>query len=423
MISNQTLILILIVLVAFSAMFSSVETAFSSASRIRLKNLANDDKPGAEAALKILENFDHLLTTVLIGNNIVNIMMATISAVLFTRLYGGHGPTISTIVTTLIVLSFGEIVPKSIAKQTPEKIVMYMAGFAIFFQYLFFPLSWIFSLLQKTVVKMFHVDGLDSDIADELITMVDEAEKDGNLDEHESNLITSAIEFNDLNVEDVLTPRVDVVAIDITMTMDQIEKAFRVNAFSRLPVYENSIDNIVGVVHEKDFYNLYYQEKGLLRKIIKPIIYTSENTKISTLLKQLQGAKLHMAVVLDEYGGTTGIITLEDIIEELVGEIWDEHDTVKEYFQKINDSVYLVRCDADVDDMFEYFDIEPDDDEYDYITVSGWVIHALEHIPLVGDTFEFQNLYVTITKADRRKVLEIKVEVLREKEEDVKGER
>ena len=243
--------------------------------------------------------------------------------------------------------------------------------------------------------------------------MVDEAEKDGDLEEHESDLISAAIEFNDLDVKDVLTPRVDVLAIDITTPPNEIEKTFRYSSFSRLPVYENSIDNIVGVIHEKDFYAQMKYEHCPIRKIIKPVIYTSTNVKISTLLKQLQGAKLHLAVVLDEYGGTQGIITLEDIIEELVGEIWDEHDTVKEYYQKIDETTYLVKADADADDMFERFgvDVDDDEDDDDYITVSGWAIHELEHIPRVGEQFDFKNLHVTITKADQRKVIELKVEI------------
>ena len=262
------------------------------------------------------------------------------------------------------------------------------------------------------------IEDTDSDIADELITMVDEAEKEGDLEEHESDLISAAIEFNDLDVSDILTPRVEIVAIDLTMAIDQVEKVFRLNSFSRLPVDENSIDKMVGVIHEKDFYDLMYHNKGPLRRIIKPVIYTSKNTKISTVLKQLQGAKLQLAVVLDEYGGTEGIVTLEDIIEELVGEIWDEHDTVKEYYTKIDENTWLVKADCEVDDLFDRFDVVWDDDDDDYITVSGWAIHALEHIPKIGETFDYQNLHVTVTKADQRKVIEVKVEISEGKEKE-----
>ena len=406
-------ILALIVLIILSGLFSAIETAYSSANRIRLKNMENDGKAEAGVVIEILDDFDRFLTTILIANNIVNIAAATIGTLLFTLLCGEEkGPTISTIVITVLVLIFGEVTPKSVAKRIPERFSVNTVQFVRFLEIILLPLVFVFKGIGSLMAKAFGIKEDDSDIQDELITMVDEAEKDGNLEEHESDLISAAIEFNDLDVKDVLTPRVDVVAIDITASLKDIEKTFRYNSFSRLPVYENSIDNIVGVLHEKDFYSLMLNEHSPLRKVIKPVIYTSTNVKISTLLKQLQGAKLHLAVVLDEYGGTEGIITLEDIIEELVGEIWDEHDTVKQYYEKIDDHTYLVKCDANIDDMFERLDIDDDDnDDDDYITVSGWAIHELEHIPRVGEEFDYKNLHVTITKADQRKVIEVKVEV------------
>ncbi|MBR3356770.1 MAG: HlyC/CorC family transporter [Solobacterium sp.] len=415
-------VLILIILIILSGLFSAIETAFSSANRIRLKNMANSGNVKAQNVLTILEDYDRFLTTVLIGNNIVNIASATIGTLLFTMYFGeDRGPTISTVVITIIVLVFGEIAPKSIAKNMPEKFSCSVSGFVQTCKWLFTPFTWILSGWTKFVNALVHTDDDDSDIADELITMVDEAEKEGDLAEHESDLISAAIEFNDLDVSDILTPRVDVLAVDLTSPVDQIEKVFRLNSFSRLPVFENSIDNIVGVIHEKDFYDLMYHNKGPLRRIIKPVIYTSGNTKISTVLRQLQGAKLHLAVVLDEYGGTEGIITLEDIIEELVGEIWDEHDTVKEFYTEIDEHTWLIKADCEVDDLFDRFDVDwKEDEDDDFITVSGWAIHALEHIPKVGEEFDYQNLHVTVTKADQRKVIEVKVEIRsgKEKEDD-----
>lgn len=408
----------LIVLIAFSGLFSAIETAYSSANRIRLKNMMNDGNADAGVVLNVLDDFDRFLTTILIGNNIVNIAAATIGTLLFTELVGeAQGPTVSTVVITIVVLIFGETMPKSVAKSIPEKFAVRTVGVVRFFELIFKPLTWMFKGLKKMLVKFIKIDEDDGDIQDELITMVDEAEKEGDLAEHESDLISAAIEFNDVDVKDVLTPRVDIVAIDIASTVKEIEKTFRYHSFSRLPVYENSIDNIVGVIHEKDFYSQMMYEHLPIRRIIKPVIYTSTSTKISTLLKQLQGAKMQLAVVLDEYGGTEGIITLEDIIEELVGEIWDEHDTVKEYYTKLDDTHYLVKCDADVDDMFDRFHVDVDDDDYDYITVSGWAIHELEHIPCVGEEFDYENLHVTITKADQRKVIELEVEIKEDKEE------
>ena len=416
----REMIIALIALVLTSGLFSAVETAYSSASRIRLKAMDNEHVRGAKEVLQILDHYDRFLTTVLIGNNIVNILAATLGTLLFTQKFGEQrGTTLSTIVMTLSVLLFGEITPKSLAKRIPEHFAIRMRGFVRFFEFLFTPLNIFFHGWQYLVNHLFKIEEDDTDISDELITMVDEAEKEGDLAQHESDLISAAIEFNDLDVKDILTPRVELVAVPITAGMKEVVQVFSMNSFSRLPVYENSIDNIVGVIHEKDFYNMMYKDhdNGMIRRIIKPVIYTSENVKISTVLKQLQAAKAHLAVVMDEYGGTAGIVTMEDIIEELVGEIWDEHDVVKEYYQKVNDSTYLVRCDADIDDMLEQFHVEPDTDEYDFITVSGWVIHELEHIPVAGESFYYKNLHVTVTKADRRKVSEIRVEIQDEKQQ------
>ena len=415
----STYIIAIVILTLFSGLFSATETAYSSSSKIRLKNMANDGKTKASSVLVILDDFDKFLTSVLIGNNIVNIASATISTLLFSLiLKGGKGPTVSTIVVTVITLLFGEIAPKSLAKQAPEKFACATVGVVNFFEFVFTPLTIVLKGCTWLVNHFAHIEQDEGDISDELITMVDEAEKDGNLEEHESDLISAAIEFNDLDVKDVLTPRVDIVAVNIASSHEQIEKAFRFNSFSRLPVYENTVDNIVGVIHEKDFYELmYHNNKGPIRRIIKPVIYTSPNTQISTCMKQLQAAKLHMAVVLDEYGGTEGIITLEDIIEELVGEIWDEHDVVEDFYTKVDDYTWMVKGDAEIDDLIDRFGVEEEDEEFDFITVSGWAIAELHHIPKVNEEFDYKNLHVTITKADQRKVLEVKVEIQKEEED------
>ena len=415
----STYIIAIVILTLFSGLFSATETAYSSSSKIRLKNMANDGNTKASSVLVILDDFDKFLTSVLIGNNIVNIASATISTLLFSLiLKGGKGPTVSTIVITVITLLFGEIAPKSLAKQAPEKFACATVGVVNFFEFVFTPLTIVLKGWTWLVNHFTHIEQDEGDISDELITMVDEAEKDGNLEEHESDLISAAIEFNDLDVKDVLTPRVDIVAVNIASSHEQIEKAFRFNSFSRLPVYENTVDNIVGVIHEKDFYELmYHNNKGPIRRIIKPVIYTSPNTQISTCMKQLQAAKLHMAVVLDEYGGTEGIITLEDIIEELVGEIWDEHDVVEDFYTKVDDYTWMVKGDAEIDDLIDRFGVEEEDEEFDFITVSGWAIAELHHIPKVNEEFDYKNLHVTITKADQRKVLEVKVEIQKEEED------
>ena len=419
MTSNSAYLLTLIVLILLSGVFSAVETSFSSASKIRLRSMANDGNESAKKVLKILDHFDRFLTTILIGNNVVNIASATIGTVLFTRYFQANGPTISTIVMTIVVLLFGEMTPKSIAKMIPERFSCAMVGFVQVMVFLLFPLTWLLSGWKWLMSKLIPIEEDDGDITDDLITMVDEAEKEGDLQEHESSLISAAIEFRDLEVKDVFTPRVDIVAVDVNEDLKEIEETFRINSYSRLPVYEETIDHIIGVIHEKDFYDLLYHKKNDLHSIITKVINTSPNTHIYELMQILQREKLHMAVVLDEWGGTDGLITLEDIVEELVGEIWDEHDVVEEFYTKISDNEYLVKGEAEVDDLFERFDIEvKEEEEDDYNSVSGWAIAQLGHIPEVGESFQFENLFVQITKADNRKVNEVRIRVEEKEREE-----
>ncbi len=419
MTSNSAYLLTLIVLILLSGVFSAVETSFSSASKIRLRSMANDGNESAKKVLKILDHFDRFLTTILIGNNVVNIASATIGTVLFTRYFQANGPTISTIVMTIVVLLFGEMTPKSIAKMIPERFSCAMVGFVQVMVFLLFPLTWLLSGWKWLMSKLIPIEEDDGDITDDLITMVDEAEKEGDLQEHESSLISAAIEFRDLEVKDVFTPRVDIVAVDVNEDLKEIEETFRINSYSRLPVYEETIDHIIGVIHEKDFYDLLYHKKNDLHSIITKVINTSPNTHIYELMQVLQREKLHMAVVLDEWGGTDGLITLEDIVEELVGEIWDEHDVVEEFYTKISDNEYLVKGEAEVDDLFERFDIEvKEEEEDDYNSVSGWAIAQLGHIPEVGESFQFENLFVQITKADNRKVNEVRIRVEEKEQEE-----
>ena len=411
--NTMTLIGILAILVFCSSFFSATETAYSSINKIKLKNMASAGSRKAQKALELADGYDRLLSTILVGNNVVNILASSLATVLFVQNlgFGDAGVSLSTAVMTIVILIFGEISPKSIAKETPEKFAMAVAGVIGFIQTLLTPINFLFSLWKKLLSMMFKVENDDSMTQEELLTIVEEAQNEGDLEAHESDLICAAIEFNDLDVKDILTPRVDVIAVDVTDSLDEIELMFRNNNFSRLPVYENSIDNIVGVIHEKDFYNLYYNHMGTFKSITQTLLYTSPHVKISSLLKQLQSSKTHMAVVLDEYGGTAGIITLEDILEELVGEIYDEHDQVKEYYKELDPNTYLIECDMDLDDMFEFFGLE-DEEDYNFITVSGWVIHELERIPKVGESFTYKNLVVTVTQTDARKVIEVKVSVI-----------
>ena len=394
-------IIILVVLILFSAYFSATETAFSSLNRIKLKNMAQDGNKRAKKTLLLCEKYDKLLSTILIGNNIVNIMSTSIATALFVALLAQKGVAVSTVVMTVVVLIFGEIVPKSMAKEVPEAFAMFSCPFISVLMWILTPASYFFTLL-KNLIKSFLKINADEAITDrELLTMVEEAQKDGGIDEAESNLLISAIEFYDLEVSDILTPRVNVSAVDIEDDRETVKKAFRRTGFSRLPVYKETIDNIVGIINEKDFH---YTED--IKSIITPAVFVHENMKISKLLSLLQSKKSHLAIVTDEYGGTVGIASLEDILEELVGEIWDEHDRVKEEFIKLANNRYRVSADANLDRMYDIFDVREDEDA-ESTTVGGFIIEKLGHFPKKGERFETDELAFLVTKAEQNRVREV----------------
>ena len=408
------------VLVIFSAYFSATETAFTSVNRIRIKNLANDGNKKAKEVLELSEKFDKMLSTILVGNNIVNIAMSAIATVLFMELYPVYGATIATVVITVVVLIFGEISPKSLAKESPEKFAMFSAPFLKFFMALLAPINWIFGCWKKLLAKLFNADGVNPITEDELLTIVEEAETEGGIDTDQSELIQNAIEFNDLEAWDVLTPRVDIKAIEIDETQDEIAELFLSTGFSRLPVYEDDLDNIVGVLNQKDFHNYIKGTDTPISEYVKPVIFVAGSMKIAQLLKRLQTVKTHIAIIVDEYGGTSGLVTMEDIIEELVGEIYDEHDAaaLQDIVQQ-QDGSYRVLCGTNIDKMFDYFDVE---EEIDATTVNGWVVLQLDKLPSVGDHFIYEADYkrfdVTVTKADERKSLEINMTVTELEEEE-----
>ncbi len=406
-------IVAILVLLGLSAYFSATETAFTSVNRVRIKNAAGDGDERAKIVLNLGEHFDKVLSTILIGNNIVNITLTAIATVLFTKLYGYYGPTIATVITTILVLVFGEISPKSIAKEKPESIAKRVAPTLEIAMLVLTPLTWIFGVWKKFVAKILKLEEDQGITEEELLTIVEEAETDGNLDEGQSELIQKAIEFNELEAYDVLTPRVDLVAIEVDTPKEDVAALFKYTGFSRVPVYEDDLDNILGVLNQKDFHNYIIGTERTVSEFVKSVVFVATSIKISALLKKMQEAKTHIAVIVDEYGGTAGIVTMEDIIEELVGEIYDEHDgaTMQEILQ-LQDGSYRVQCSANVEKMFDFFDVEA---EMDVTTVNGWVVSELDELPKVGDEFEYEiedkRFRVKVTKADQRKALEINLTV------------
>lgn len=415
-------IVIIIISLLFSAFFSASETAFTSLNRIRIKNASENGDKKAARVLRMSENYDKLLTTVLVGNNIVNILASSLATVLFVELMknvleNGEaradtiGTTLATIVMTVVVLIFGEVCPKGIAKESPEKFAMLAAPFLQFLWYVFTPITVVLIGIRKLFSLLFKNKDSAVITEEEILTFVEEAAQEGGINEEESELIRSAVEFNDREAQEILTHRVDIEAVSDKTTCEEIEQVFIETGFSRLPVYSDTIDNIIGVIHHKDYYNKVKAGKCELSEIIKTVIPVHKSIKIRDLLKLLQESKSHMAVVADDYGGTLGIITMEDIIEELVGDIWDEHDEIVEEIVELEDGKYKVLCTAALERAFETFGVRAEVDEN---TVGGWVSSALDKIPEEGDSFSFMNLDVVVTVTDSRRVVEIEVTVVPE---------
>lgn len=409
-------IIALAVLILMSGYFSATETAFLSCNKTRLRTMAEKGNKRAALVNRLNENYDRLLSTILIGNNIVNLTAASIGTVLFVRLYGDIGATVSTAVITVLVLIFGEITPKNVAKDCPEKLAMFSAPIIRVLIWIFTPLNFLFGLWKKLVSKVLHLESDSKMSQEELLMLVEEVREGGTIDSEEGDLLKNAIEFNDMRAEDILTHRVDLEAVDIESTKEEIAEVFTQSKFARLPVYEDSIDNIIGILNMKDFYDGTGITAKSIRDIMTKPLFVLKSEKIDELLKLLQETKSQMAVILDEYGGTLGIVTLEDILEELVGEIWDEHDEVTEEYIPIGENRWRVDCSVNLDDFCDFFGIETDSTT---ISLGGWVMEQLGKVPEAGDSFEFECLSVSVVETDGQRVTFIDVE---KKPEEVEEE-
>lgn len=406
-------IIVIVVLIMFSAYFSATETAFTSINKIRMKNMAGDGDKKAESVLKLSEKYDKLLTTILVGNNIVNITMTSVATVLFIDLFGAIGASIATVVITIVVLIFGEITPKNIAKEKPEGFSKFSAPILKFFMTLLTPINFIFTLWKQFVAKIFKLGDDDTITGDEILTMVEEAEEGGGIEKMHSELIQNAIEFYELTAEEVMTPRPEMEAIETDCSKEELAEIFKSTGYSRLPVYEEDIDKIIGVINQKDFHNHIVGTSKNIVDYVTPVVFVSTAIKISDLLKKMQQVKTHIAIVIDEYGGTEGLVTMEDIIEELVGEIYDEHDAViSKDIMPLQNGSFRVKCSANLAKVLDYFDVE---EEYDVVTVNGWVVLELDNLPKKNDMFETvidgKIFKARVTKADDRKAIEINLTV------------
>lgn len=419
-------LVIIIFCTIMSAYFSATETAFSTFNKVRMKTNAEKGNKKAAKVLKLAENYDTLISTILIGNNIVNILASSLATLLFAEIliYGSlkdMSATISTVVMTLVVLTFGEVTPKSLAKNIPERFAMFSAPLIGFLVIIFKPFSAMFRGLQKLIGKLIKTDDDQGMTEEELISIIEEAEEGGNLDEEESTLIKSAIEFNELEVGDIFTPRIDITAVEADVTKEELAKLFSESGYSRIPIYEGDLDNITGIVYYKDFFTTAFKRTTSIKEIVKPVIYVTKTQKINDLLKELQEKQMHLAVVTDEYGSTAGIVTLEDIIEEIVGEIWDEHDEIIEEIKEVGEGEYIVSGMTNIEKLFDSFDMEMDE-EIDALTVNGWVMDILGRIPEEGDSFEDRGLTVRVLKMDGRRIENLHILDNRRSEEDDEDE-
>lgn len=401
-------------LLVMSALFSSMETAFSTVNKIRLKHQAANGSKKAERALKIAENFDKALTTILVGNNIVNILSSSLGTVIFTELFGAAGVAVATAVMTVLVLIFGEIMPKSFAKQHAESCALAFAGILNVIMWILTPISIIFAQLQKAMAKLSKSGNEPNFTEDELKYIINEIEDQGVLEEQESELVKSALEFDETTIEQILVPRVKVVAVERNDNVDEIMEIFIRDRYTRLPVYDKSIDNIIGLINEKDFFKLKFCSEGKpinIEDIIQKALYVSEMKLISEVLYEMQRTKIHMAIVKDQYGGTSGIVTMEDIIEELVGEIYDETDEVVDNVVEVAKDMYEIQADLSINDMLEELELPDNLIETDSNTVGGWVMELFGRIPEEGATETSGMFTVTILESDEQSVSKVGIKL------------
>ena len=415
-----TYLTIMVVCLILSSFFSATETAFAAMNTTKLKTLAEKGNKNAALVCRLDEQYDKLISTVLIGNNIVNIAMASVGTLLFTMKYGDMGATLSTIVVTIVVLIFGEISPKSIANNCPEQLAMFSAPVVQFLIWLFLPLNILFVGWQKLLTKIFHLEPSSKMSQEELLTLVNEVQEEGTIDEDEGGLLRNAIEFSDQEARDILIHRTDLAALPITATKEEIAEMFTETKYSRLLIYQDTIDDILGTIHRKDFYVGCGITEKAVKDIISPAIFVLESEPIRMILKKQQKAKTHVAVVVDEYGGTCGIVTMEDILEELVGEIWDEHEEAEVLLRRVGPDTYLVDASMDFEEFAEYFKL---DDESEMVSVSGWVMEQFGRVPEQGDRFEYKGLEIEVTQVGNHHVDEIRVKQTATEDEETSEEK
>lgn len=414
-----------------SAFFSMAEMAYSSVGKVRMKTLVDQNIPGSKKAYWIAENFDRTLTTLLVGNNLANIALTTVSVVFFNGLFSSvpNAETIvsllNTVVMTIIILTFGEILPKSFAKKNPEKRALKISAFLYFLIKVLTPITFLFRRINRRIIRQNDDDSKLTVTEDELETIIDTMEEEGSIDEEEADMLQNVLDLSEITVEEIMTPRVDMVAIDVTKDLNSVTEMFFKHKFSRIPVYEDSSDNIIGILYERDYFTKLIKGQHVnIKKILKKPLFIPATTKVDALIELLQLENNHIAIVVDEYGGVDGIVTMEDALEELVGEIYDEHDEVAQNIVKRADDTYVIDADFDIKRLFEELDLG-DAPVSESTSVGGWLFEKFQDIPEVGEKIEYEQavhqVYDELSELQSEDIETLTFEVLKVKKRRIES--
>lgn len=411
---NAIMGIVIFICILFSAFFSGTETAFSTVNQVRLKSYADSGSKKAKrakTALYICDNYDKTITTILIGNNIVNLGGSSLATVLCINIWGDIGAAIATGATTFLVLTFGEIIPKCIGKESSETIALYTAGILRAFMFVFYPIVMFFIGLKSIVIKMLRIkNDAPSVTEDELKYIINSIEEEGVLEQQEKELVQSALDFDEKTAFEILTPRVDMTAVDIDSDYETMKKTILEERFSRIPVYQGNYDNIIGIIHSRDFLEeMAMSVKPNIKKLIQPAQFVYKNQRLSDILTEFRKNKHHMAIVIDEYGGTLGLITMEDLLEEIVGEIWDEDEEEEKLFTKIEDGTYKVSGDMPLEEVFGLFGVSTRNLDTDSITIGGFFLDKKGEIPKAGDSLEIDDLKITVMEIEDQRIITLLV--------------
>jgi CBS domain containing-hemolysin-like protein len=391
------------------AFFSASETVFSTVNKVRLKNYAKEGNKKAEIALDIAENYDKALSTILIGNTLFNIAASAIANVWAIEVFGAFGIFVATIGLTIVILTFGEVLPKTLAKESSETFALKIAKPLKFLMIISSPIVYLLIKLKNLVLRFSKAKEQKPSVTEqELKDIIESIEEEGVLEKQESELVQSALEFDDKTAEDILTPRVDMVAIDVDDDIEKNKEIIFSERYSRIPVYKDNVDNIIGLLHTRDYLEALIDGREIdLLSMIQPCYFICGGKELSSLLNDFNRKKLHVAIVVDDYGGTLGMVTMEDLLEQIVGDIWDEDEEIEQKFTAVANDMYEVRGDVSLKELFEFLDCEDKDLDNDYTSLGGWVLEKFNRIPTVGESFTYGDFKIIVNDIEEQRITKL----------------